>query len=81
MALRISNPISVWSGPHPMLEGGSAARPHKIFACAEVPASRLGTKMTIAGGVGMPLLHRHFPQEMINPGQVLAALLTAEAGG
>ena len=81
MALRFSNPISVWAGPHAMWEGGSAARPHKIFACANVPASRLGTKMTIAGGVGMPLLHRPFPQEMINPGQALEDLPTANAGG
>ena len=27
------------------------------------------------------LLHRLFPQEMINPGQVLADLPTADAGG
>jgi hypothetical protein len=47
----------------------------------QFPSSRLGAKMTIAGGVRRPLLNRPFPQEMINPGQALAAMLTADAGG
>jgi len=69
-------------GAYPgMWENRSATRPHSMYGCRNVLASRLGTRRAIECGVRGPLLHRRFLDEMINPGRARVDLSTADRGG